>query len=90
MIEAANLDETPEKRYAVTGKKLGEYKENISNATAQLILKKLDEASKERNAISGSVEKKIQELKADVKEVKKKTKMVSAMQEDRKTKKESI
>ena len=90
VIEAANLDETPEKSDSVTGKKLGENEENISNATARLILKKQDEASKERNTISGFFEKKIQELKTDVKEVEKKTEMVSAMQEDIKNVKEGM
>ena len=43
--EAGNPDETPKKSVSTTGTKLVENKENISNATAQLILQKLEEAS---------------------------------------------
>ena len=80
VTEPGNPDETTEKSDSATGKKPGENEENITNATAQLILQILDEASKERNTISGFVEKKIRELKADVKKVEEKTEIVSAIE----------
>ena len=88
--EAGNPNESPEKSDSATGKKPGENEEIITTATAQRILKKLDEASKKRNTISSFVEKKIQELKADIKKVEEKTEIVSAMQDDIKSVKEGL
>ena len=82
VTETTGMGDALDKREATRGKKTVENGEGISDTAAKLILKKFDEASKERNAISSSVEEKIMELKNDVKEVEKRTEMVSVMKED--------
>ena len=82
LTEATGLGKALDKCETTRGKKTGENGEGISDATTKLILKKFDKASREQNAISSSIEEKIQELKNNVKEVEKRTEMVSVMQED--------
>ena len=59
-----------------------EITDKITDTATLLILRKFDEASKERNAISSAVEVSIKELREDVKKVEKKAEIVEAMQGD--------